>query len=76
MQDRIDGSIDLPARRIDDPDPRVRLQAVLACGFSKSSKAKETALGAAEHKMDPGLTHALDRTMDYFERIERHKRGR
>ena len=75
-QDRIDGSIDLLARRIDDPDPRVRLQAVLACGFSKSPKAKETALGAAEHKMDPGLTHALDRTMDYFERIERHKKGR
>ena len=74
-QHRIDGSIDLLRKRINDPDPRVRLQAVLACGFSKSTKAMETALGAADHKMDPGLKHALDQTMEYFEQMEKRKDG-
>ena len=69
-QHRIDGSIDLLGKQINDPDPRVRLQAVLACGFSKSEKAMETALGAAEHKMDPGLEHALNQTLGYFEQME------
>jgi HEAT repeat protein len=70
-QDRIPGSIDLLAKRINDPDPRVRLQAVLACGSCKSEKAMETALGAAEHELDPGLEHALDQTLDYFEQMEK-----
>ena len=74
-QNRIDGSIDLLRKRINDPDPRVRLQAVLACGFGKSAKAMETALGAAEHKMDPGLKHALDQTTEYFEQMEKRKSG-
>ncbi len=69
-------SIDLIRRQIDDPDPRVRLQAVLACGFSKSEKAMETALEAANHEMDPGLEHALDQTLDYFEQIELHEDDR
>ena len=75
-QDRIDGSIDLIGKQINDPDPRVRLQAVLACGFSTSEQAMETALGAAEHEMDAGLEHALDQTMDYFERMQKRNNGR
>jgi glucose/arabinose dehydrogenase len=74
-QDRIDGSIDLLAKRINDPDPRVRLQAVLACGFSKSPNAMENALGAAEYELDPGLKHALNQTMDYFEELEKRKKN-
>ncbi len=64
------GSLDLIRKQIDDPDPRVRLQAVLACGFSKSPRAMEVALGAADHEMDPGLEHALDQTLIYFEQRE------
>jgi glucose/arabinose dehydrogenase/lysophospholipase L1-like esterase len=75
-QDRIDNSIDLLAKQINDPDPRVRLQAVLACGFSQSDRAMETALGAAERELDAGLQHALDQTMDYFEQRERLLNGR
>jgi HEAT repeat protein len=70
-QDRIENSIDLLDKQVNDPDPRVRLQAVLACGFSSSDKAVETALGAANHKMDLGVEHALDQTLDYFEQKEK-----
>ena len=66
-QDRIDGAIDLLAKLVNDPDPIVRLQAVLACGFSQSPRSLETALGAAEYTIDAGLEHALDETMIYLQ---------
>ncbi len=68
-------SIEMLGKQIDDPDARVRLQAVLACGFSKSQKAMETALGAANHEMDPGLEHALDETLNYLEQMEQRQDG-
>ena len=75
-QGKIEGSIDLLRERINDPDARVRLQAVLACGFSDSEKARLTLLEVTKHRMDPGLKHALDRTFDYFENVKRLKRRR
>ena len=66
-QDRVDESLDLLRRLVDDPDARVRLEAVLACGFSRSEEAQEVALEAAEHPMDPGLRLALDQTLDFLE---------
>ena len=62
-QDEIDGSLDLIRQQIDDSDMRVRLQAVLASSFSKSEKALETALEAANYEMDLGLEHALNETL-------------
>ncbi len=70
-QSRIDGSIDLLRKLVDDPDPRVRLEAVLACGFSSAKDAQDVALEAAKHEMDPALEHALDQTLRYFERAKR-----
>lgn len=67
-QDRIDNSIDLIAERVVDADPRVRLHAILACGFSNSDRALSVALTAAEHPLDPGLEHALQETVDYLTR--------
>lgn len=73
-QDGIDGSIDLLAKLVEDEHPRVRLEAVLACGYSTSEKAPEIALQAAAHPMDRGLQTVLDETMDYFERARAHDR--
>ena len=70
-QERIDGSIQLLKQLVEDEHPRVRLQAILACGFSSSRQAPEIALQAAKHPMDPGLKKALDDTMDFFERARR-----
>ena len=69
-QHEMDDSIDLLSRLVEDEHPRVRLEAVLACGFSSSKKASEVALQAAAHPMDLGLKTALDETMDYFERAK------
>jgi hypothetical protein len=67
-QNEMDGSIDLLATLVEDEHPRVRLEAVLACGYSASERAAEVALQAAAHPMDPGLRTVLDETMNYFER--------
>ncbi len=69
-QHEIDEAIDLIADQVDDPDPRVRLHAVLACGFSESERRFEVALDAAEHPLDPGLDHALDETLKFLEHSE------
>ncbi len=68
QQDEIDDAIDLLEKMVEDEHPRVRLQAVLACGFSSSDRAESVALKATLRPMDAGLQHALDDTMDYFER--------
>ena len=67
-QNEIEGSIDLLSTLIEDGHPRVRLQAVLASGFSASGRGAEVALKATMNPMDAGLQHALDDTMDYFDR--------
>lgn len=67
-QDKIGHSIDWLAQLVEDEHIRVRMEAVLACGFSSSGRAPEVALQAARFEMDPGMQKALDDTMDSFER--------
>ena len=69
-QNRIDHAIDLLRDLVEDPHPRVRLQAVLALGFNASDQAASVAIRATRHPMDAGMRHALDDTMDYFDRIK------
>jgi HEAT repeat protein len=68
-QNEIEDSIDLLDEMVRDEHPRVRLQAVLACGFNSSQRAAVTALQVTRHPMDAGLKKALDDTMDYFETL-------
>ena len=68
-QDDIAGSIDLLAERVEDENIRVRMHAVLALGFSSSDQARDVALRATKHPMDPGITKVLEDTVDYFERV-------
>ncbi len=67
-QDKIDDSIDWLAKLVEDEHIRVRMEAVLACGFSSSGRAPEVALQAARFPMDTGMQKALDDTMGFFER--------
>ena len=67
-QDSIEGSLALLEVLVQDPDPRVRMQAVLASGFSASGAGANVALKATLNPMDAGLKHVLDETMTYFER--------
>jgi hypothetical protein len=66
-QDELENSIDLLAKLVEDEHIRVRMEAVLACGFSRSQRAQEVALQASRFPMDPGMQKAMDDTMDFFE---------
>ncbi len=68
-QNTIDGAIALLEELVEDDDARVRLEAVLASGFSDSDRARDVALLVTKHPMDVGTRHALDETMDYFDRV-------
>ncbi len=64
-QDGLEDAPKLLRKLVDDKHPRVRLEAVLACGFSNASDAGEIAQLAAEYPMDDGLRHALIETLRY-----------
>ncbi|MFP6901236.1 MAG: HEAT repeat domain-containing protein, partial [Opitutales bacterium] len=51
---------------VNDPDPLVRLHAVLACGFASFPEALDIAMEAARHPMDPGLQHAFQQTIQFL----------
>ena len=65
---RIDGAIAFLEELVEDVDARVRLEAILAAGFSDSDRARDVALLVTKHPMDVGTKHVLDETMDYFDR--------
>ena len=67
-QDNIGGSLALLGKLIEDPHIRVRLQALLALGFSKSKEARNIALRVTKHPMDHGLQMVLDNSLDYWKR--------
>lgn len=69
-QEKIDDSLDLLSALVEDKHIRVRLQALLALGFSTSERARNIALGVTKHPMDDGLRKVLDDTLDYFERVK------
>ncbi len=65
--DQIDAPLDLLEPRINDPHPRVRLEAVRALSFLQGDEAIELALGVLEHDMDDYLQYTLDETMRVLE---------
>lgn len=65
--DQIEEPLDLLEPRINDPHPRVRLEAVRALSFLKGDEAIELALGVLEYDMDDYLQYTLDETMRVLE---------
>ncbi len=51
------------ANRINDPHPRVRLEAVIAAGYFKDPVAVELALGVLDHPRDRFIDYALANTV-------------
>lgn len=66
------GEIDRPLEKLEtqvnDPYPRVRLEAVLACSFFTTPRAAEIALQALNHSMDYYLDYAMKETIGTLER--------
>jgi hypothetical protein len=62
-RDRLDNPLDLLEVQAADEHPNVRLEAVRACSFFRTSKAADVALLILNHPMDEYLQFALDETM-------------
>src|SRR6266550_3782086 len=67
-RDRVNDPLALLEVQAKDESPRVRLEAVRACSFFKTSKAAEVALAVLDKEKDPNkpdyyITYCLDETM-------------
>lgn len=65
--DQVETPLDLLQARINDPHPRVRIEAVRALSFLEGDDAIEVALEVLEHEMDDYLQYTLDETMRVLE---------
>ena len=65
--DRVEAPLQLLRERVNDPHPRVRLEAVRALSFLEGEAAIETALDVLNHEMDEYLQYTLDETMRQLE---------
>jgi len=66
--DQVRDPLALLKERVDDPHPRVRLEAVRALSNLHGDAAIETALAVLEHEVDAYLQYTLDETMRQLER--------
>ena len=67
-RDRVSDPLALLKAQANDESPRVRLEAVRACSFFKTSKAAEVALASLEKESNPDkpdyyIKYCLDETM-------------
>ncbi|MBM3875546.1 MAG: azurin [Verrucomicrobia bacterium] len=74
-RDRVTDPLTLLAAQAADAHPRVRLEAIRACSFFKTSKAAEVALGALEKEADPSkpdyyIKYCLDETLKQLEKFK------
>ena len=66
--DRVDDALPLLRTLVNDPAPRVRLEAVRALSFVPTAEAAEMALDILKHPVDYYLQYTLDSTMTTLER--------
>jgi hypothetical protein len=74
-RDRVTDPLALLAAQTGDAHPRVRLEAIRACSFFRTSKAAEVALGALEKEADPNkpdyyIKYVLDETMKQLDKFK------
>jgi hypothetical protein len=75
-RDRVKDPLALLKAQVNDEHPRVRLEAVRACSFFKSSDAAEIALEVLEKEADPNkpdyyIKYCLDETMKALDKYTR-----
>lgn len=63
---RLNSPLELLGPQVNDPHPRVRLEAVIALSHFPELRAFELAMGAADHPMDRFLEYALQRLVKGF----------
>jgi hypothetical protein len=67
-RDAVNEPLGLLRVQVNDPHPRVRLEAVRACSFFTTPEAAEVALESLNHPQDEYLEYTLDSTMTTLER--------
>ena len=63
-RDRVAGPLDRLKTLVNDPHPAVRLEAVRAASFFRTSEAAQIALASLNHPQDRFLEYTLDQTMN------------
>lgn len=66
-RDQLKQPVALLKDRINDPHPRVRLEAVVTCSFFPAEKIQEATLDVLNHDVDTYLEYALDETIRYLD---------
>ncbi|MBI3875050.1 MAG: HEAT repeat domain-containing protein, partial [Verrucomicrobia bacterium] len=74
-RDRVTDPLTLLQVQATDESPRVRLEAIRACSFFKTSKAAEVALSALEKEANPDkpeyyIKYCLDETLKALEKVK------
>jgi putative heme-binding domain-containing protein len=59
----IEGAVEMIAPAVDDPHPRVQLEAVRALSFFPQLRSAQLALGVMKHPMDGELQYTLESTL-------------
>ncbi len=61
--DRLESPLAYLSKCIDDPDPRVRLEAIVSCAAIPSEASLQIAVKAIDHEMDSWMDYALRQTI-------------
>lgn len=69
LRDQVEAPLDLLKVQVNDEHPRVRLEAVRACSFFRTSDAAEIALEVLNRPTDVYLEYTLDETMRQLEQF-------
>jgi len=77
-RDRVKDPLALLEVQVKDESPRVRLEAIRACSFFKTSKAAEVALAALDKEADPDkpdyyIKYCLDETMKQLDKYTKNQ---
>jgi len=72
-QDQIPGALDLLKTAAGDDSPRVRLEAIRACSFSKDPKAQDAAEESLNKPDDNFIKYTLDETIRTLEKLGKKK---
>jgi hypothetical protein len=68
-REKINGSLDLMRARVNDPSPRVRIEAIVGLSFFNSEKAVEAALDIFQYPTDYYLDYAIHETFRYLKPV-------
>jgi putative membrane-bound dehydrogenase-like protein len=68
-RDYLTGALDMLQARVNDPAPRVRLEAIRGLSFFSSMAAVESAFAALDSPLDPWLEYTLEHTLIALEPV-------